>query len=346
MPVLVDVWGMRGVALMVSVLVACGNAEGSAVPDLGPAPPPGPVAMAADENPRLLRRFRPLRRLELADGEQIALGKMLYFDTRLSGGRDLSCNSCHALDHLGIDSRAVSIGHNGRLGKRNAPTVYNTAQHIALFWDGRAADLEQQASSPILDPSEMAMLDARSVERTLRGIPGYVAAFGRAYPGEAIDLSHVARAIAAFERTLVTPSRWDRYLEGDHTALTKAEHAGLKLFADIGCVQCHTGELVGASMFQKVGVVERWPNQADQGRYVVTKLDADRMVFKVPSLRNVALTGPYFHDGSVKSLRTAIAMMAKHQLGTELTDEEVVSIETWLKTLDGTTVNVTAPALP
>ncbi|CAN5241562.1 cytochrome-c peroxidase [soil metagenome] len=336
---------LAALALM-SALVGCGNAEGSAVPDLGPAPVPGPVAMHSDENPRLLRRFRPLRRLEPADGDQIALGKMLYFDPRLSRGRDLSCNSCHALDRAGVDARAVSLGHNGKPGKRNAPTVYNTAQHIALFWDGRAADLEQQATAPILDPDEMAMLDRRAVEKVLDRIPGYVTAFGRAYPGEPIDLAHVGKALAAFERTLVTPSRWDRYLEGDHSALTPAEHAGLKLFADIGCVQCHTGELVGASMFQRVGVVEKWPNQADQGRYIVTKLDADRMGFKVPSLRNVTLTGPYFHDGSVTRLRTAIAMMAKHQLGTELTEQEVISIETWLGTLTGTPVRVAAPALP
>ncbi len=316
------------------------------MPDLGPAPPPGPVALHTDENPRLLRRFRPLRRVEPADGEQIALGKMLYFDARLSTGKDLSCNSCHALDRAGIDERTVSFGHNGKHGTRNAPTVYNTAAHIALFWDGRAADLEQQATGPILDPDEMAMLDARSVEKTLRGIPAYVAAFGRAYPGEPIDLPHVARALAAFERTLVTPARWDSYLEGDRTALTAAERDGLKLFADVGCVQCHTGELVGASMFQKVGIVEQWPNQLDQGRYLVTKLDSDRMVFKVPSLRNVALTGPYFHDGSVATLPEAIAMMAKHQLGTELTADEIHSIQTWLATLSGAPVHVSAPALP
>lgn len=339
---------MRGLAvvLVLSGLVGCGNAEGGEAPFLGPPPPPGPSSLAApalDLNPRLLRRFRPLGAPDVSSADEVALGRMLYFDNRLSRHHDVSCNSCHPLDRGGADSRPVSLGSAGKRGTRNAPSTYNIGSHIALFWDGRAATLEVQAVGPLVD--EMAT-DRRTVTTTLKAIPGYVAAFSRAYPNEAIDLEHVTRAIAAFERTLVTPSRWDRFLQGDRTALSHAEQLGLKVFADTGCVQCHTGELVGASMFQKVGIIEKWPNQKDQGRYDVTKLDTDRMVFKVPSLRNVTRSGPYFHDGSVSTLRGAIAMMGKYQVGVDLTGDEVTAIETWLGSLDGAPSHVDPPTLP
>jgi cytochrome c peroxidase len=327
--------------------VGCHSTDGNDVPDLGPAPLPTPTAAHPDDiNPRLLRRFRPLRQTDVGNAKQIALGKMLFFDPRLSKHHDVSCNTCHPLDRAGTDHRSTSIGTEKRLGKRNAPTVFNTAHHVAQFWDGRAADLEQQALGPLLAPDEMAMVEPHVVDHTMQHIPGYVVAFGEAFPGEPIDLPHVARALAAFERTLVTPTRWDRYLGGDRTALTRAELEGFKTFADLGCVQCHTGELVGGSMFQKVGLVEPWPDQADQGRYEVTHLDADRMMFKVPSLRNVALTAPYFHDGSVATLPAAITMMARHQLGIDVSPEENASIETWLKTLNGAPMQVAPPTLP
>lgn len=329
-----------------SAVVGCADEQESGIPDLGPPAPHGPAALGADLNPRLLRRFRPLQRPTGVDEDIVALGKMLFFDPRLSRDHDLSCNSCHRVDRDGADGRAISVGHAGRKGKRNAPTVFNTNDHVALFWDGRAASLEQQASSPILNPDEMAMTDAKSVAQTLQKIPGYATAFEAAFPGEPIDLVHVGRAIAAFERTLVTPSRWDRFLEGERSALTSLEQRGLKLFADVGCVQCHTGELVGGSMFQKVGITDPWPNQTDQGRFELTHLDTDKMVFKVPSLRNVQTTGPYFHDGSVATLRTAIAMMAKHQLGTELSPDEVTSIEAWLKCLSSDHPAIAPPSLP
>lgn len=335
------------VAALLSGAVGCSDDDETDVPFLGPPPPPSPATIAhADLNPRMLRRFRPLQAPSIENGDQVALGKMLYFDPRLSRNQDISCNTCHPLDRHGAEDRATSIGSSGKPGKRNAPTVFNAATHIAQFWDGRAADLEAQAKEPILDADEMAMVEPHLVSLQLQHILGYVAAFGRAFPGEPINLDHVARAIAAFERTLVTPSRWDRFLEGDSNAMSRSERAGLKLFADVGCVQCHTGELVGASMFQKVGIVEAWPNQTDQGRYEVTHLDADQMVFKVPSLRNVSQTAPYFHDGSVARLSTAIAMMGKHQLGVALTREEVASIETWLKVLDGTSGPIAPPTLP
>lgn len=336
---LVAVWVVAGI-------VGCGDAAGGETPFLGPPPPRGPSSLAApalDLNPRLLRRFRPLGAPEASSADEIALGRMLYFDKRLSRHRDVSCDSCHPLDRGGADPRPVSLGSGGKRGTRNAPSTYNIGSHIALFWDGRAATLEAQAVGPLVD--EMAT-DRRTITTTLKAIPGYVAAFSRTYPNEAIDLEHVTRALAAFERTLVTPSRWDRFLQGDRTALSHAEQLGMKVFADLGCVQCHTGELVGASMFQKVGVIEKWPNQKDQGRYDVTKLETDRMVFKVPSLRNVTRTAPYFHDGSVSTLRAAITMMGKYQVGVDLTGDEVTAIETWLGSLDGAPSHVDPPTLP
>ena len=324
--------------------VGCGTAEGGQIPDLGPPPARGPATHQL--NPRLLRRFRALEAPRPEQADRIALGKMLYFDPRLSANADLSCNTCHPLDRAGADHLSTSRGTAGQRGKRNAPTVYNAGAHLAQFWDGRAPTLEEQAAGPILASNEMAMIEPRAVAQTLRRIPGYVTAFGRAFPGEPIDLPHVGRALAAFERTLVTPSRWDRFLDGDHASLTALEQRGLKLFADVGCIQCHTGELVGGSMFQKAGVVDQWPNQSDQGRFEITHDEADRMVFKVPSLRNVAQTAPYFHDGSIGTLRTAIAMMGRYQLGVELLPEEVTLIEIWLTSLDGAPLHIEPPTLP
>lgn len=336
------------VLVALSGAVGCSEARGAEVPDLGPPAPAGGAAStrAVDFNPRLLRRFRPLHPAPAENPAQVALGEMLYFDPRLSHDRDLSCNSCHPLDRGGTDHESVSVGTDGQRGQRNAPTVFNAATQIAQFWDGRAPDLDHQAVGPILERTEMAMIDPGAVATRLRAVPGYLAAFGRAFPGEPVDLPHAARAIAVFERTLVTPSRWDRFLSGDRKALTRTEQLGLKLFADLGCVQCHTGELVGASMLQKVGFMNPWPNQRDQGRYEITHLETDRMVFKVPSLRNVASTAPYFHDGSAATLSTAITMMARYQLGIELTPPEVAAIEAWLRALDAAPRQIDPPTLP
>lgn len=327
-------------------LAACRSAAGE--PDLGPPPAGTPVLPDGALNPRLLRRFPALTVPPPATGaaaEQIALGKQLFFDRRLSRDRDTSCSSCHPLDRGGVDHRATSVGTAGRVGTRNAPTVYNAARQVAQFWDGRAATLEEQARGPLTSERELAAAPDELVA-TVRAIPGYAAGFARAFPGQPIDLDRVTAALAAFERTLVTPARWDRYLRGERSALSAAEVHGARVFADVGCVQCHTGELVGGAMFQKVGGQLPWPNQRDQGRYAVTHLPADRMVFKVPSLRNVAVTGPYFHDGSVSDLREAVRMMARHQLGFELEPDEVVAIVTWLGALTGESPDATPPALP
>ncbi|MCX5745201.1 MAG: cytochrome-c peroxidase [Proteobacteria bacterium] len=269
------------------------------------APPPARTEVV---NPRLLRRFKSVH---APDGRQspeevarVALGRMLFFDKRLSRDLDLSCNSCHQLDRYGVDHQPTSIGAKGQHGRRNSPTVFHAAGAFTSFWDGRSPDVEDQSKVPIVDPAEMAMADGAAVTATLLAVPGYVAAFHAAFPDATTPVTYdnVGRAIGAFERGLVTPSRWDRFLDGDATALTPDEVAGFKLFADVGCISCHTGELVGGSMFQRAGFVKPWPNQADLGRYEITKVDADKMMFKVPTLRNIAMTAPYFHDGSGATL--------------------------------------------
>jgi cytochrome c peroxidase len=293
-------------------------------------------------NPRLLRRFEPLRdRVESKEHPlsepKIELGRMLYFEKRLSKNQDLSCNSCHTLDKFGVDGKPTSSGHRGQLGGRNSPTVYNAAGFFAQFWDGRAGTVEEQATGPILNPIEMALPSANHAVKILKSMPEYVTAFGRAFPDDEdpVTFPNVGEAIGAFERKLTTPSRWDDYLRGNETALTENELEGLKVFTNVGCMVCHTGEFVGGAMYQKVGVVENWPNQKDQGRFEVTKQDVDRMMFKVPTLRNIEKTAPYFHDGSVLTLDAAVRAMGKHQLGLNLSEREVTAITAWLRSLTG-----------
>ncbi len=269
--------------------------------------------------------------------ERIALGRMLYYETRLSKNHDLSCNSCHDLANFGVDGKKFSEGHKKQLGGRNSPTVYNAAGRHVQFWDGRAADVEEQATGPIMNPVEMAMPDEALVVKTLESIPAYVELFKKAFPEEKkpVTLKNVGVAIGEFERKLVTPSKWDRFLKGDKTALTDEEKKGFNTFVDSGCVTCHMGAYVGGTMFQKVGLIKPWPNQADQGLFDITKKETDKMMFSVPSLRNITKTAPYFHDGSAETIEQAIAMMAEHQVGKTLKDDEVKSIATWLGTLTG-----------
>jgi len=282
--------------------------------------------------------------------EKIALGRMLYFDPRLSKAQDLSCASCHDLDKGGADTGPFSKGHNGKLGGRNAPTVFNAAGQLAQFWDGRAPTVEEQAKGPVLNPVEMAMPDPDHVAAVLRSIPGYVVAFGKAFPGESepITYDNFGRAVGAFERGLVTPTRFDALLAGTDDALAPAELAGLALFVRTGCTACHAGPLVGGAMYMKLGLIEPYANTKDQGRYDLTKHEEDRMFFKVPSLRNVVATAPYFHDGSIADLPTAIRTMGRLQLGKQLTDAEVASIATFLATLSGKpdAAYIARPALP
>lgn len=269
--------------------------------------------------------------------EKVELGKLLYFDKRLSKNHDVACASCHELSKYGVDGAATSTGHKKQHGDRNAPTVFNAGAHLAQFWDGRAATLEDQAKGPVLNPVEMAMKDAASVEAVLASIPGYAPLFKKAFPGVAQPITYdaMAMAIGAFERTLTTPSKFDRYLTGDASALNEAEKAGLKTFLDVGCATCHNGVAVGGGMYQKLGLVAPYPGLKDEGRAKVTKAEGDRYFFKVPSLRNIEKTGPYLHDGSVATLEAMVTAMGKYQLGKELTTPEVGAIVTFLKALTG-----------
>jgi cytochrome c peroxidase len=268
---------------------------------------------------------------------KVDLGRMLYYETRLSKNHDLSCNSCHLLDHYGVDNQRFSTGHRGQLGGRNSPAVYNAGNHVAQFWDGRAATLEDQAKGPILNPVEMAMPSDKRVVETLKSIPGYVDAFKIAFPKDRdpVTYDNLARAIGAFERQLVTPSRFDKYRAGDESALTDKEQAGFSKFLKLGCTSCHVGPAIGGSTFQKLGLVNPYPDQSDLGRFGVTKSDADKMYFRVPSLRNVAKTGPYFHNGSLTTLPVVVKTMAHHQLGVELKDDEIDILVAFLESLTG-----------
>ncbi|WP_017460320.1 cytochrome-c peroxidase [Dyella ginsengisoli] len=287
-----------------------------------------------------------------ATAQRVALGKMLYFDPRLSESHAISCNSCHMVGMGGVDLQETSLGHRWQHGGRNAPTVYNAVFDVAQFWDGRAKDLEQQAGGPLVNPVEMDTTEAHVVEQ-LRAIPGYVQAFARAFPGgsEAITFDNIRRAIALFEATLITPNApFDRYLKGDTKALDTAQREGLALFINKGCAACHAGINVGGAMYAPFGVVERPGAEIlppdDRGRFAVTKTASDAYVFRVPSLRNVALTPPYFHSGKVWDLRQAVAVMGSSQLGAKLSDAEIDSITAFLGSLSGDQPQVTLPILP
>ena len=268
--------------------------------------------------------------------ERVALGRMLYVDERLSKNHDISCNTCHPLDNYGVDNLPFSIGHEGFRGGRNSPSSFNAAIHVAQFWDGRAADVEAQAKGPVLNPIEMAMPSAAAVETVLRSIPGYAAPFAAAFPDDAepVSFDNMALAIGAFERLLMTPSRVDEFMAGDLTALTTQEQTGLGTFMGAGCIQCHHGPGIGGGGYQKIGLVNSYDGP-DPGRMGVSGSRNDFQVFKVPSLRNVAKTAPYFHDASIKTLDEAVRAMAHLQLGRELTEEAVADIVAFLSALTG-----------
>ena len=283
---------------------------------------------------------------------KVELGKMLYFDPRLSASYTISCNSCHNLGLGGADAEPTSIGHRWQHGGRNAPTVLNAVFNHAQFWDGRAKDLEQQAGGPIVNPVEMASPELHVAEQ-LRGIPGYGDAFAKAFPGEPdlITLGNVQKAIALFEATLITPGApFDRFLKGDANALLPAQKEGLTLFIDRGCASCHNGINVGGGIYAPFGVVEK-PGAnilppADKGRLMVTKTASDEYVFKVPTLRNIVLTAPYFHSGQAWDLRQAVAVMGVSQLGIQLSTDDVDKITAFLDSLTGEQPKVTYPVLP
>lgn len=338
-------WGavlatMIGAGVLTAVGCDKKNEAGSAGGEATTSPKTAEPSAAIDRE--TLGAFKPLPKDFAtkdfpATSEQVALGRMLYFDARLSKNQDISCNSCHGLDTYGVDGEATSEGHKEQRGDRNAPTVYNAAGHLAQFWDGRAANVEEQAKGPVLNPVEMAIKDEKAAVAILKSIPGYAEAFKKAFPkdDDPISYDNFGKAVGAFERKLVLPSRWDKYLAGDDSALTDPEKKGLSVFMQTGCPTCHAGALMGGAMYQKLGLVQPWKNTKDEGRFKVTKNESDKMFFKVPSLRNIEKTAPYFHDGSVKTLEEAVTLMAKHQLGKTLTDGDKKAIVTFLKSLTG-----------
>ena len=269
------------------------------------------------------------------------LGRFLFFDARLSKSGIISCNTCHNLSTAGVDNLPTSIGHGWFVGPRNSPTVLNAAFWETQFWDGRAEDLEEQAPGPILNPGEMASTEELVVKR-IGSIPGYAPLFESAYPNveEPVNFLNITLAIAAFERTLLSPSKFDYYLKGETEALSRVELKGFDLFVEKGCVRCHNGVGVGGAGFEK------FDYGTDLGRFEVTGDEADKSVFRVASLRNVALTYPYFHDGSVWSLEDAVRIMAGSQLGVELTEREIERIVAFLKSLSGYQPRIEVPVLP
>jgi cytochrome c peroxidase len=300
----------------------------------------------ADKTDRLIRKagryFQPLpAAMPGADAdtaERIALGRKLYHDPRLSINDAQSCSSCHPVDggRAGMDGLPTSPGARGQFGTRNSPTVLNAGWQFSQFWDGRAKDLADQAGQPILNPIEMGMPDKQTVVDKLAATADYPAEFAAAFPDESPPLSYanLRRAIAAFERTLRTEARFDDFLQGDKTALNAQEQRGLDTFIRVNCVRCHDGPLVGGGLFEKLGVYGSFDSK-DDGRHAVTGQEADRMVFKVPQLRNVALTGPWFHDGSGRSLATVIEIMGRIQLDQQLKPGEIEDISAFLRALTG-----------
>lgn len=291
--------------------------------------------------------FQPLPQVATSESypitdEKVALGKVLFLDTRLSKDGNNSCNSCHMLDKYGVDNLSVSPGDLGQNGMRNSPTVYNAAIHTSQFWDGRAKDVEEQAGMPILNPVEMNIPNEQFLIDRLSQIIEYQDLFELAFPDdeEPISYENLKMAIGAFERTLMTPSHFDDFVRGNFDALSKAEKKGLNEFIDVGCVTCHTGPALGGNLLQKFGVYgDYWEltgsDPVDLGRFDVTGNEIDKYMFKVPSLRNIEKTGPYLHDGSISDLKEVIRIMGKLQLNKDLTNEQVDNIEAFLKSLTG-----------
>lgn len=294
--------------------------------------------------------LEPIQVIEPAIGlnpAQVELGKKLFFDPRLSKSGFISCNSCHNLSMGGTDNIPTSVGHNWHQGPINAPTVLNASYNLAQFWDGRAADLKAQAAGPIANPGEMASNHSLAVD-VVASIPGYAADFKAAFGSSEVDIDRVTTAIAEFEKSLVTPnSRFDQWLKGDNSALNQREQAGYQLFKNSGCSGCHNGPAAGGSMYMKMGLIK--PYQTDnpaEGRIGVTGNPADKYVFKVPTLRNVEMTYPYFHDGAAQTLAEAVEVMGRLQLGRSFSDEENAKIVAFLKTLTGEQPQFALPVLP
>lgn len=364
-----------GIALAALLaLAACGDKDKAAETGAASAPAgsSSEVVQAADnsnasqEDKELLKQaqtlFQPLpddaemQKAQPFTQAQVKLGQQLWYEPRLSKGNTVSCNSCHNLATAGVDNLPTSPGHKGSFGARNSPTALNAALLGSQFWDGRAATVEEQAGGPLLNPVEMANTDQASVEKKIAAIPEYQALFKEAFPenGGAVSFGNITHAIAAFERTLLTPTKWDDYLKGNINALNETERQGVRSFINNGCIACHKGVVLGGDTFQKFGLVKSpyWQftgsKKHDEGRFEVTKAESDKFVFRVPGLRNVARTYPYFHDGSVWELGKAVSIMGEAQLGKQLPKEEVEKIVAFLNTLSGSVSESarTVPELP
>lgn len=293
--------------------------------------------------------------------EKIELGKMLFFDPRLSMDGTISCNSCHNVMFHGGDGRPVGAGIHGQRGGRGSPTVWNSAFMTVQFWDGRAASLEEQALGPIVNSVEMGMSSHDLVINRIKQIPGYVQAFKKVFPKDKVPtIKNAAKAIAAYERTLITPnSPFDQYMKGNKKAMNAAQIRGMKLVEEIGCTSCHTGEnFAGEGFKMGEGHYQPFPQipgskydkmydlTSDLGRFEVTKNPEDKNHWRVPTWRNVAITAPYFHNGKVKTLDEAVRVMAKTQLGMDLKDKQVQDIVAFLNALTGEFPKQTMPMLP
>ena len=314
---------------------------------------------AAQANADVLRDnansiFKPIpeQASDQLDPNQIELGRQLFFEPRLSASHVISCNTCHNIGTGGADNVPASSGHAWQKGARNSPTVFNAVFNVAQFWDGRAKDLEEQAKGPVQNPVEMHNTP-KNVEATLSSMPEYVAAFGRAFPSDKqpVSFDNMARALQAFESTLVTPdSRFDLYLKGDDSALDAKEKKGLQTFMSSGCISCHNGVNLGGQAYFPFGLVKKPDGKilpsGDKGRFEVTKTQNDQYVFRAAPLRNIALTAPYFHSGQVWDLEEAVAIMGTAQLGKQLNAEEVGDIVAFLKTVTGKQPKVEYPLLP
>ena len=302
----------------------------------------GGVLHAAVKEP-----IQPITAAKVANPAMVELGKKLFFDPRLSRSGFISCNSCHNLSMGGTDNIKTSIGHNWQRGPINSPTVLNSSMNVAQFWDDRAKDLQEQAGGPIANPGEMAFTHELAID-VLASIPAYRSEFRQVFGQDKLTIEQVTRAIAAFEEVLVTPgSRFDQWLMGKKSALTKDELAGYQLFKSSGCIACHNGPAVGGNTFQKMGVVEPYKTaMTAQGRSAVTGKDADRFNFKVPTLRNVELTYPYFHDGEAATLTQAVDVMGRLQLDRTFTPDENAKLVAFLKTLTGKLPQLVLPLLP
>ena len=322
-------------------------------------------ADVSDEDKALLERaqatFKPLpdlaemQKVRPFTEEQVKLGQQLWYETRLSKGNTVSCNSCHNLATAGVDNMPTSAGHKSQFGARNPPTALNAALLGSQFWDGRAADVEEQAGGPLLNPVEMANATEADAAAKIAGIPEYQEKFKAAFPEDgAVSFKNITTALGAFERTLLTPTRWDDYLKGNVSALSEQERKGVRAFMDNGCIACHNGVNLGGTMFQKFGLVDGpyWKHiddpKHDKGRADVTKKAEDEFFFRVPGLRNVERTYPYFHNGSVWELDKAVNIMAKAQLGKTLAPEDTENIVAFLKALSGNVPESarTMPELP